>query len=219
MKKPYLAGICGASATGKSTFLRDLEKMMPENSVCIVSQDNYYLPLEKQQLDENKKVNFDLPTSINRESFYTDLQKLISGEQVQIQEYTFNSPLKRPSSLTLKPAPIILIEGLYVFYFEEIRELLDLKVYLDAKDEVKLQRRLKRDVEERGYLEESVLYQWHHHVVPSYLQYLSPHRDNSDMIIPTNISYDKGLEVLVNHFKYLLQQTFKWDISKTQSPA
>lgn len=208
MNKSYVAGICGGSATGKSSFMRDLYLKMPRNSVCIISQDNYYLPVEEQQLDENKKINFDLPTSINREAFHHDLHRLLSGETVQISEYTFNNPNRQPALISLEPAPIIVIEGLYIFYFEEIRKMLDLKIYLDARDEVKLQRRLKRDMEERGYMEESVLYQWHHHVMPSYLRYLKPHRDNSDLIIPTNVSYEKGLDVLVNHFKFLLKNFF-----------
>jgi len=167
-KNPYIIGISGGSASGKTSFLKELRSAFPIDMLCIVSQDNYYKPKEQQQKDENGEINFDLPESINRLGFYNDLLSLIKGNEVSIKEYTFNNAGKKSSEIILKPATVIIMEGLFIFYYDEIRALLDLKVYIDARDEVKLQRRLKRDHDERGYGQESVLYQWNNHVMPSY---------------------------------------------------
>jgi uridine kinase len=199
--KPYIVGISGGSASGKTSFLKHLRQSLPEKSICIVSQDNYYLPYEAQHKDENNQINYDLPTSIDRVSFYEDMKHLAGGKTLYIKEYTFNNPSKEPETIELSPSPIIVMEGLFIFHYKEIREALDLKVYIDAKDEIKLQRRLKRDKDERGYAEDTVLYQWHNHVMPSYHQFLRPYRDDADIIVTNNKNYDKGLAVLIDHLR------------------
>lgn len=200
-RKPYVVGISGGSASGKTSFLKNLREALPAGAACVVSQDNYYLPKEQQLKDENDQINFDLPTSIHRDAFYKDMCRLMKGEKVVLQEYTFNNASHSSKTIELDPAPIIIMEGLFIFHYEEIRNQLDLKVYIDAREELKLERRLRRDKDERGYPEEAVLYQWNNHVMPSYHQYLRPYRDDADIIVTNNISYDKGLQVLVNHLR------------------
>lgn len=156
-------------------------------------------------MDENGQLNFDLPSSIDRERFFNDLVKLASGEEIAVQEYTFNNPDKKPSLIRYKPAPIIIMEGLFVFHYTEIQEMLDLKVYLHAEEHIKLKRRIHRDASERGYPEETVMYQWRNHVMPAYKAYLEPYKAFSDIVINNNVTYDKGLEVLVNHLKSKVQ--------------
>lgn len=203
--KPYVVGVAGGSASGKTSFLRDLVKRLPAGTVALVSQDNYYQPREMQQRDESGEINFDLPTSVDREKIYTDLCRLLNGECIDRAEYTFNNPAATPKSVHIEPAPIIVMEGLFVFYYSEIRKLLDLKVYIDARDEVKLKRRILRDALERGYPESTVRYQWDNHVMPSYRKFLKPYRDTSDVIITNNKKYDRGLEVLISHLQTKLQ--------------
>jgi uridine kinase len=204
--KPYIVGISGGSASGKTSFLNQLKEELPFESLCVVSQDNYYRPREFQEKDENGQFNFDLPTSIDRSAFYTDMERLSAGESLSIKEYSFNNASRIANSILLEPAPIIVMEGLFIFHYEEIRNELDLKVYIEARDEVKLERRLKRDKDERGYPEDTVLYQWRNHVMPSYQRYLRPYRDDADIIITNNVSYKKGLMVLVNHLKKILEE-------------
>lgn len=199
--KFYIVGIAGGSASGKTSFLKDLQEALPKGAVSIISQDNYYLPKESQVVDESGEINFDLPTSINRAEFFEDLKKLIAGMSVERAEYGFNIGNGEPKMVVIQPAPIIIMEGLFVFHYEEIRELLDLRVYIDVRDEIKLERRILRDAIERGYNERSVRYQWDNHVLPSYKKFLRPYRDSSDIIITNNISFNKGCEVLVNHLK------------------
>lgn len=198
---PYVIGIAGGSASGKTSFLRKLQERLGKDSLAIVSQDNYYLPKEAQSIDDNGEVNFDLPTSIDKQRFFQDVVALISGRSIEIEEYSFNNPSHKPTVITIEPASIIVVEGLFVFHYPHIRELLDLRVYIDVREEIKLNRRIKRDGTERGYNEEVVRYQWKNHVMPSFKKFLKPYRDDSHLIITNNITYTKGLEVLSDHLK------------------
>ena len=210
-EKPYIIGIAGGSASGKTSFLRDLKELIAEEHLTIISQDNYYHPKEKQFIDENGEINFDLPTSIDRAHFHQDLVSLMANKTVEKREYTFNNKEVEPKLIQLNPAPIIIMEGLFIFHYEEIRNLLDLRVFLDVREDIKLQRRIKRDAIERGYPEETVRYQWDNHVMPSFKAYLRPYRDDANVIITNNYTYDKGLLVLANHLKVILSEGLPQD--------
>ena len=114
--KPYIIGIAGGSASGKTSFLRDLKELIAEEHLTIISQDNYYHPKEMQFIDENGEINFDLPTSIDREHFHQDLVRLKANKTVKKKEYTFNNQEAEPKLLQLNPAPIIIMEGLFIFH-------------------------------------------------------------------------------------------------------
>jgi uridine kinase len=203
-QRPYIVGISGGSASGKTSFLKHLSEALPTGNLCIVSQDNYYRPKDQQLRDENGQINFDLPTSIDRQAFHADMQRLMRGESIRIKEYTFNNASREALEVEMHPAPILVMEGLFIFHYAEIRDELDLKVYIDARDEIKLERRLKRDRDERGYEHDVVLYQWNNHVMPSYMQFLRPYRDEADIIVTNNSSYDLGLDVLKNHLAMVI---------------
>jgi len=150
-RKPYLVGIVGGSASGKTSFLRDLVARLPERTCCVVSQDNYYRTIDEQARDANGFPNFDLPTSIHRTRFFEDMCALVRGETITKTEYTFNQRDRPAQLITIEPADVIIMEGLFVFHYEEIRRLLDLRVFIDAREDHRKERRLKRDLDERGY--------------------------------------------------------------------
>lgn len=201
---PYVVGLAGGSASGKTSILNDLVAEFGRNEVSMISQDNYYFERHLQVKDENGEINFDLPTAIDSEAFHNDVSKLLLGERVITKEYTYNNPGADTTMLAIEPASILIIEGLFVFHFSEIADKMDLKVYVDAKEEIKLKRRILRDAMERGYPESDVRYRWSNHVMPSYHRYLRPHRDTCDLIITNNHSYEKGLQVLIHHLKAIL---------------
>lgn len=198
---PYVVGVAGGSASGKTSILNDLMGRFEPNQVALISQDNYYYDRERQFKDENGEINFDLPTAIDRESLNKDVTDLMAGKVVVKKEYTFNNPMAEPKMVAIQPAPILIIEGLFVFYYSELADKMNLKVYVDALETVKLKRRILRDLTERGYPESDVRYRWKHHVMPSYYNYLKPHKKNCDIIINNNSTYQNGLTVLVNHLK------------------
>lgn len=200
----YIVGITGGSASGKTTFLKRLLAEFTSEELCLISQDNYYKDRKDQQVDENGVINFDLPSCINGPEFAKDITALRSGQEVKRIEYTFNNPNITPRELVFKPAPIIFVEGIFVFYYPEIYKQLDLKIFVDAKEHVKLQRRIIRDKMERGYDLDDVMYRYTHHVAPTYEKYIEPYKNDSDLIIPNNRSFEKALDVLVSHLRSLL---------------
>lgn len=203
--KPITIGITGGSGSGKTFFLQGLSACFSENEICLISQDNYYKPRDQQPIDENGIKNFDLPVSIDREAFHQDLLLLKAGQTVTLKEYTFNNPLAEPKILEFKSAPILVVEGLFVQYFEEISKELDLRIFIEAKDHVKLGRRIRRDQVERGYDIDDVLYRYQYHVMPVYERLIEPLKHNSDLVIPNNSHFQRALDVLVGYLKSHLE--------------
>jgi uridine kinase len=198
--KSYIVGIAGGSGSGKTTFLNALFGAFPENRLALVSQDNYYKTQEEQEVDKNGWANFDLPSSIDDQRFLRDLKLLSTGRSITKMEYTFNNPALAPKQITINPAPIIIIEGLFVFHYPEINSLLDYRVYFHADEEERLRRRIQRDYSERGYPEREVRYQWENHVIPAERKWLEPYRHLADQTIDNTDHYQEDLEKLIEHF-------------------
>lgn len=188
-KRPYIIGIAGGSGSGKTFFLNRFLDHFTADEVCLVSQDDYYFPVaHNMTAEENKLYNFDVPSTIDHEQFENDVEKLISGKVIYKKEYTFNNPNMMPQLLKITPAPILIIEGLFIFHFKKIADLLDMKIFVDAEEDIALERRLKRDLIERGYSNDDVLYKWINHVVPAYKEFLLPYRDHCDKVIINNMN-------------------------------
>lgn len=198
-QKPYLVGVSGGSASGKTYLLNQLMRKIPAHNITLISQDNYYREFHHQKKKPDGNVNFDHPDALDLDKFVNDLNKLTRGETVTLKEYTFNNPDKKPQDLIYKPAPIILAEGLFIFYKPELYDLLDLKVFVDAEEHIKLSRRILRDYSERGYQLEEILKQYEQDVIPMYNKYVKPYKEACDLIIPNNYHMDKAIEVLYDH--------------------
>jgi uridine kinase len=196
MNKPYIIGITGGSGSGKTLFLKTLLETFDNDLVTCISQDDYYLPREHQLVDRNGEFNFDRPESIDFEHFASDLRELSQGRTVIKEEYTFNNPAARPSTLVRKSAPVILVEGIFIFHYQKIVNMIDLKVFIEAREHIKLKRRLKRDREERGYDADDVLYKYENHIMPSYQKYIAPHKEIADLVVPNNVNFEKAIEVV-----------------------
>ncbi|WP_164110546.1 MULTISPECIES: uridine kinase [Sphingobacterium] len=186
MDKPYVIGIAGSSGSGKTFFLKSFLDHFQLDQITLISQDDYYIPANTKTQEENRLYNFDVPTSIDREAFFKDIKDLFEGKVIHKEEYTFNNPNIAPKMLEIKPAPILIVEGLFIFHYEEINDLLNYRIFLDADEDVALKRRLKRDLLERGYDHDDVMYKWINHVVPSYNIYLLPYRESCDRVIVNN---------------------------------
>ena len=201
IERPFIIGITGGSASGKNLFLSRLMEQFKTDDICLLSQDNYYRPIEHQTKDHNGIENFDLPGAIDDQAFATDIERLRNGEVVSRVEYTFNNTEKVPDMLHFHPRKILVVEGIFVFHFPEVAQLLDLKIFIDAQDKIKLKRRIKRDNEERGYDLQDVMYRWKYHVKPTYEEYIRPHKRSCDIVIPNNQHFEKGLDVIVSYLK------------------
>lgn len=198
-KKPYLIGICGGSGSGKTFLLQQLIQNWKGEEITLVSQDNYYHPIEKQKKESDGLTNFDHPESVNLDELARDVRKLVDGQTVTIKEYTFNNPLATAADIVMKPSPIMIVEGLFVFHQPELAKLIDLKVFVEAHEHIRLSRRLRRDATERNYSFESVLRDWERFVAPMYRRYVEPTKFDCDLIIPNHSHMYRAVQVLMNH--------------------
>jgi uridine kinase len=201
MNKSTIIGISGGSGSGKTTFIKALRAHFSEAQLCIISQDDYYRPREEQLVDANGIQNFDLPESIDLKAFLYDINELIQGKIVQRLEYTFNNKDAEASYVTFKPAPVIVVEGLFIFHDKGISDLLDFSIIIQAKASDKIIRRILRDQKERNYPIEDVLYRYKHHVMPSFEKYIEPYIDTVDVVVNNNDSYEKGASLI----KYFIE--------------
>lgn len=202
--KPYIVGICGGSASGKTFLLNQLFSHFNPEQITLVSQDNYYKELKNQKIDEEGLVNFDHPDSLRMDDLYADMKRLMKGETLEIDEYSFNNPSHVSKKVTMIPAPVIVLEGLLIFTHIGLAKLVDLKIFVDADEHIKLARRLRRDHQERGYSVESILRDYEKFIAPMYDQYVAPAKKNADLIIPNNKHMYRAIQVLVNHIKTVI---------------
>jgi uridine kinase len=203
-KNSFLIGITGGSGSGKTSFIRSLRNRFSASELCILSQDDYYKEREKQATDKNNVRNFDLPESILTDEMVRDIEQLQSGKQVTRMEYVFNNEKAKARNLVFHPAPVILVEGLFVFHHEVLRSRFDLKLFIQAKENLKVIRRIRRDRMERNYPLEDVLYRYEHHVSPAYEKYIEPYKREADMIINNDERYHMALEVISGFIRSLV---------------
>ena len=191
----YVIGITGGSAAGKGEFLKMVVEHFNEREVCLISQDNYYKPNHQQEPDESGYVNFDLPDTIDEEEFAQHLKALKNDQSIEYQQYSFEIEDRTGPPIKLDPAPIIIVEGIFVFHYPLISRQLDLKLYVEADSHLMLKRRILRDQKERGYEMEEILYRFEKHVIPTYEKYILPYKKTADIVIPNYDRFDEAFAV------------------------
>lgn len=205
-KRHYLIGISGGSGSGKTTFIKALKDRFDPQEVLIISLDEYYFPREIQKADERGVKNFDLPESLDSQALLNDLHTLLAGKSISRPEYVFNNPLATVREMVFHPAPIIIIEGLFILHYREISKMLDLKVFIHAKEDLKIIRRIKRDGQERNYSMDDVLYRYQHHVTPAFEKFIKPYVEECDLVITNNTHFQNGLEIFTAYLEKLSQK-------------
>lgn len=195
--KPFVIGICGGSGSGKTTLLKKISSHFGSDNVSVFTMDNYYNPIEQQQKDKNGIVNFDLPTALDEEKLSNDLSNLVSGKTVQVKEYFFNSPPDKNVLLTIAPKKIIIVEGLFLFHYVQVNQMLDFSIFVDVDLETQLDRRIYRDQESRGYDESDIIYQWNNHVTPCFKNYIEPFKEQSSFIYRNDKNSEKDFTSLM----------------------
>ncbi len=207
MSKPYIVGVTGGSGSGKTSFVRELRERLGDRATFF-SQDNYYVPTDRIELDGDGVHNFDLPSSIDSAAMAADVHLVRKGETIYREEYTFQtiyaeggaaSTGRVGETLALKPAEVIIVEGLFVLHEPALTELMDLRVYVDASDVAKLTRRIKRDRIDRNLPLEDVLYRYERHVLPAYQRYIQPYKREADLVVNNEASFSASLDVLVGY--------------------
>ena len=196
--KPFLIGITGGTAAGKTETIERLQEIFGPK-ITVISQDNYYLDLEKLGEERWERANFDQPSAIDNKLFVKHLKALIKGKAVQIPVYDFKTHSRKKERIKVGPAPIIIVEGIFVLAIKEIRRLLDLKVFLDADADVRLARRLLRDIYTRGLSVKELAQnlQWYLEVVkPQQEKWVLPTKKYADLVLDTNEGVRKAVKKL-----------------------
>jgi uridine kinase len=179
-----ILGICGGTGSGKTTIAEEVVRAIGEEHAVILHQDSYYLDRNLLPLDERSRMNFDHPSAFDWQLFKRHVRALRSGKTIQKPIYNFHTHSRMVETTRVDPRAVLIIEGILVFEDPELREMMDIKVYVDADADVRFIRRLDRDVRERGRSLESIVDQYLSTVRPMHLQFVEPSKRYADIIIP-----------------------------------
>lgn len=197
-------GITGCSASGKSFIVEYLKERIPSLEVSFIFQDNYYKKREDQSKDKNGNYNFDLPSSFLNSELVEDIISLKNGNKVSRKEYNFNNPNIKQENIVVFPRRIIILEGLFILSDPNIKELIDHKIFIDSKTEIMLDRRIRRDSKMRGYDRIDVEYKFENHVIPSFMKYILPEKNNADFIVENNGNGNRAAELVYGYVSKLI---------------
>lgn len=197
-------GITGCSASGKSFIVEYLKERIPSSEVSFIFQDNYYKKREDQSKDKNGNYNFDLPSSFLNSELVEDIISLKNGNKVSRKEYNFNNPNIKQENIVVFPRSIIILEGLFILSDPNIKELIDHKIFIDSKTEIMLDRRIRRDSKMRGYDRIDVEYKFENHVIPSFMKYILPEKNNADFIVENNGNGNRAAKLVYGYISKLI---------------
>jgi uridine kinase len=183
-KKGILIGISGASGSGKTLVTATLHKLLGSDRVVVLQEDSYYKDLSHLPLAERHHFNFDHPDAFDHDLLAKHLKQLLNGESIAHPVYDFTIHCRKPETRTVGPHDIVILEGILILAIPELREIMDIKIYIDAPADICFIRRLQRDIEERARTVTSVIDQYEKTVRPMYLQFIEPSKRYADLIIP-----------------------------------
>jgi uridine kinase len=193
-----IVGVAGGTGSGKTTVVRKVKERLPNEEVIVIPQDAYYKDNGHIPLEERQKINFDHPDSLEFSLLIDHLNKLKSGESIEMPIYSYLTCLRAKETITIRPASVVLLEGILILADSGLRDILDIKVFVDADADDRLGRVVQRDIVERGRSVLMVLERYHDTVKPSHLQFIEPSKRYADIIIPGGGENQVGIEVLVS---------------------
>jgi len=196
--RPLIIGVAGGSCSGKTTFLRRLSNYFTEKKSAIIWQDNYYIDQSSKFDKDGGAVNFDHPSAIDFEFLADQLKILKSGESIDCPTYDFATHSRTQNTITIDPRPIILVDGILIFHLERLKNLFDFRIYISAPEDVRYQRRLRRDTTERGRTAQGVYDQFYKQVAPMHNEFVHPTKEFAHRIIQQN-ELDLAFEEIVDH--------------------
>ncbi len=180
----FVIGVAGGTGSGKSTVSEALVSAVGRGQVALLNMDHYYLDQSHLTFEERADLNYDHPAAFDLELYLDHIQRLVSGQEVPMPQYSFTQHLRTSETVKVKPAPVVVLEGILVLLDERLRRLMDLKVFVDTDPDVRFIRRLQRDIAERGRSVESVVGQYLQKVRPMHLSFVEPSKRYADVIIP-----------------------------------
>lgn len=205
MKKNIcIVGIAGGSASGKTTIVNNIKELF-KNDIELISHDNYYLANDDKTMEERMKLNYDHPSSFDTDKMIEDIKKLKKGQVIYRPVYDYTKHTRAKEVVAVYPKKVIIIEGILILEDPRLRELMDIKVFVDTDADERLMRRILRDTKERGRTVESVLKQYVTTVKPMHEQFVEPSKKYADIIIPRGGENKIGIHILQEHLKLMLE--------------
>jgi uridine kinase len=206
MTRPIIIGVAGGTASGKTTVSRKILETVGASHLALIEHDAYYRDLSHLPLDKRREMNFDHPDSLENPLLIAHLEQLLSGEAVYIPVYDFTRYVRTDQLRLAEPRRIILVEGILIFVDKVLRELMDIKIYVDAPADLRFIRRLKRDVLDRGRSVDMVIEQYLTTVRPMHEDFVEPSKRFADVIIPRGGRNLKAIRMVVAQIQRMLEK-------------
>jgi uridine kinase len=205
MLKPLIIGIAGGSGSGKSTVANNVAELLTTSSVAFIDMDAYYKNFHSLTLEERKKLNWDHPDAFDYDLLCAHLEALARRHAIEKPEYDFVTHLRRAAPTRVEPADVIVIDGILLFVDERVRELCDVKVFVDADADIRIIRRIERDTHVRGRPVDEIIEQYLSTVQPMHLQFVEPSKRYADVIVPRGGHNTIAIEMIVAKIQRRLQ--------------
>jgi uridine kinase len=196
MDKPVLIAVAGGSSSGKTTVVDKITANLGLCDVVVLKHDDYYKDQEDLTMEERTQVNYDHPFALDNDLFFVHLERLLQGESIEKPTYDFVKLTRGKEIEVIHPAKLIIVEGILVLEDKRVRDLADIKIFVEADDDLRFIRRLKRDIQERGRTLESVIKQYIDTVKPMHYAFVKPTKRYADIIIPNDYSHDVAVDLI-----------------------
>lgn len=204
--KPVLIVIAGGSASGKTTVVDKIQKRLNSIDVTVIRHDDYYKDQRYVEMLDRQKANYDHPNALDNDLLIDHLTKLLNGEPVDCPTYDFKLHTRSDITRHVMPNKVIILEGILVLQDPRIRELADIKIFVDSDDDIRFIRRLVRDINERGRSMDSVISQYLDTVKPMYYEFVKPTKRYADIIIPNDKQHDVAVDVIISKIKDIISR-------------
>lgn len=208
MKEVIVIGVAGGSASGKTTVAARLKEEFNDN-VELICHDSYYLAHDDMPFEERVKINYDHPNAFDTERMLKDIRSLKQGIAIDCPVYSYSEHNRTKETVHVKATKVIIIEGFLIFENKELRDLMDIKIFVDTDADERLVRRILRDVKERGRSLESVITQYINTVKPMHEQFVEPTKKHADIIIPRGGENQVALQMVMNRIKAIVEEETK----------
>jgi uridine kinase len=205
--RPIIIGVAGGTASGKTTVSEAILERVGRERIAYIQHDSYYRDLSHLPLEERAGLNFDHPDALETELLVVHLQRLQTGEPVEVPIYDFATYTRTGRTRRVEPLRVVLVEGILIFVDKPLRDMMDVKLYVDTDADLRLIRRLERDIHERERTLESVIHQYLDTVRPMHLEFVEPSKRHADIILPAGGFNETAIEMIVARIRNLLGDT------------
>lgn len=208
MQKPVVIGVTGGTGSGKTTVTKRILKDIPDQQILVIEQDSYYKDQSHMPFEERIKTNYDHPFAFDNDLFIKQLKDLVNYKIIKKPVYDYKIHTRKPDTITVHPADVIIVEGILILEDKRLRDLMDIKIFVDTDADVRFIRRLVRDINRRGRTMESVINQYLSVVRPMHLRFVEPTKRYADIIVPEGGENDVAIDLLVTKINTIFEKRY-----------